>query len=156
MTTPTQTNSGESWPEQDAVEEWLKENNMRWPHAKTYPLKVAVTKYRLEIQEKLTAAEARVKELEGKRSRFENDCREKLTKCTQDNLDLRREVGKLKEHIEAISWLNRTVHKCANTEELTVFDEMLYLFKDNEKLKVSLDAYIKEHGPMGVGSGIRE
>ena len=54
-------NGGCTWPEQDAIDIWIKKHNIAIVHQHTLELKNEVTKPRIEVQDKLEKAN---KELE--------------------------------------------------------------------------------------------
>jgi chromosome segregation ATPase len=56
-------NGGGTWPEQDAIDIWIKKHNIAIVHQHTLKLKKEVTKPRIEVQNKLTQANTRIDEL---------------------------------------------------------------------------------------------
>lgn len=56
-------NGGSTWPEQDAIDVWIKKHNIVIVHQHTLELKKEVTKPRIEVQDKLVTAHKEIAEL---------------------------------------------------------------------------------------------
>jgi len=64
---------GCTWPEQDAVEEWLERYFLKVEHNAKMELKDAVTVYRLKIQDELESLKSKNNKTEEKKVELSND-----------------------------------------------------------------------------------
>ena len=94
-------NGGGTWPEQDAIDLWLKKYNIALANKYTMELKKEVTKPRIEVQNQLTKAQEEIEGLRetltliGSQPTIEYGSHAALKICV---IKARKALDKLKEH----------------------------------------------------------
>ena len=120
-----------SWPEQEAVENWLKKHGIEVDNAVSYELKKAVTKERVRLDKRICAQKDKIEALESEVSRLREGLVLAIKEAENELTDLKERLkNPTEEMIEAGGVEFRTSTKYRDDVVRDIFKAMIAKAKE--------------------------